>query len=227
MYPITPFMKKFTLLTLFSALLLLGAGCQAQNQVTSLVPAVEELQTQTVPEVIKQEKSNVPATAARGTVGKALYRGFYFDIEYPENFTPSPTTPTTVSNGQTNVQTDEAYFTSPDETVEFFVYSPLWSGNPISYLEVSNSEEVVDRRSETRENVPTDLGADSSQTIEWVTIKAKNNSYHRSYMSITNSGQGGSKTHHVFGIKYQDNASYEQHKEAYVAFKESLQQYAD
>jgi hypothetical protein len=221
-------MKKISLLVTLSVFLLLGAGCQQQTQEQdiSLPPAVEELQTQTVPENEKQEKSEITTQVEQTQVGTTLYRGSWFDIEYPQNFITRPTTPTNVYNTITHVLTDEAYFTSPDGTIEFFVYSPLWSGNQETYLTIAPTEEVVSEKTEeVKESERSDQFGD--RIVRWVTIKAKDGSYYRSFVSIKEQVGTGSDLHHVFGIKYQDNASYEKYREAYVAFKESLQQYAD
>ena len=220
-------MKKLTLLASLSVFLLLGAGCQqqTQEQVTSLPPAVEELQTQTVPESEKQEKSEV-TIQTEPQVGTTLYRGSWFDIEYPQNFTARPTTPTNVYNTVTHVLTDEVYFTSPDGTVEFFVYSPLWSGNPETYLTIAPTEEVVSEKTEEVKESERS-GQFGDRVLRWVTAKAKDGSYYRSFVSIKEQVGTGSSLHHVFGIKYQDSASYEKYREVYVSFKESLRQYAD
>lgn len=210
--------EKTILMTSLSVFLLLGAGCQTQKtqeQVTSLPPAAEELQTQTVPESEKQEKSETAIKTEPTQVGTALYRGTWFDIEYPQNFTARPTTPT-----------NEAFFTSPDGTVEFFVYSPLWSGNPETYLTIAPIEKVVSEKTdEVKESERS--GQFGDKIVRWVTIKAKDGSYYRSFVSIKEQVGTGSDLHHVFGIKYQDNESYEKYREAYVAFKKSLRQYAD
>lgn len=210
-------MKKISLLVFLSAVLLLGAGCQqqTQEQVTSLPPAVEELQTQTVPESEKQEKNEVSTKVAQTQVGTTLYRGSWFDIEYPQNFTARPTVPT-----------DEAYFTSPDGTVEFFVYSPLWSGNPETYLMIAPMEEVISEKTEEVKESERS-GQLGDRIVRRVTIKAKDGSYYRSFVSIKEQVEAESYLHHVFGIKYKDDASYEKYREAYVAFKKSLKQYAD
>ena len=209
-------MKELTLLASLSVFLLLGAGCQqqTQEQVTSLPLAVEELQTQTVPESEKQEKNEV-TIKVEPRVGTTLYRGTWFDIEYPQNFTARPTTPK-----------DEAYFISPDGTVEFFVYSPLWSGNPVTYLTIAPTEEVVSEKTEEVKESERS-GQFGDRVLRWVTAKAKDGSYYRSFVSIKEQVGTGSSLHHVFGIKYQDSASYEKYREVYVSFKESLRQYAD
>ncbi|MBI4835971.1 MAG: hypothetical protein HY817_01800 [Candidatus Abawacabacteria bacterium] len=207
--------------------LLVIAGCQPQSKVSlsPLPQAVEELQTQTVPEVKKQSdivtQSPMPTQA-----GVTLYRGSWFDIKYPSNFIPRPTSPTNKTNAITSVQTDEAYFTSPDSTVEFFVFSPLWGGNPENYLNISNTEEQVSEKTETRKenDYPGQFG---DKTIRWLTIKAKDSSYYRSLISIKEQIGTGSDLHHVFGIKYKNNDAYAKYRDAYAAFKNSVRQYSD
>lgn len=233
-------MKKISLLALLSAFIILGAGCQSQTQTAlenlkqdvtetteSLPPAVEKLQTQTVPESQKQDVSKTTTKAEPAPVEVTVYRGSWFDIKYPQNFAPSPTAPTTLDNGNSYIQTDEAYFESPDGSVEFFVYSPLWSGDPKNYLVIAETEELVDEKTEKSKALPGQL-EDTERIIHWVTVKAKDNSYYRSFVSIREQvGQGHSELHHVLGIKYKNNAAYEQYKDAYIAFKQSLIQYAD
>lgn len=224
-------MKKVSLLATLSVFLLLGAGCQQeqaqeQEQAVSLPPAVEELQAQPVPETEKQDKSEAVVDEEPPQIGVTLFRGSWFDIKYPQDFTAIPAAPTTVHDGKTYVQTDEAYFTSPDGAVEFFVYSPLWAGDPKTYLTITPTEELV---SEKTDEVKEDErpGQFGDRIVHWVTVKAKDGSYYRSSVSIREQVGSGSELHHVFGIKYQDSASYEKYKEQYVAFKESLHQYSD
>lgn len=204
---------------------------QTQEQTVSISPIVDELQTQAVPEITKQDKGETTIIDKSSQANTTVFRGFYFDIEYPKTFTVKPTSPTTVWNKITYVQTDEAYFTSPDGSVEFFVYSPLWSGDPENYLTITPTEEIVSEKTETGQALPHQL-KDSERVIRWVTLKAKDGSYYRSFVSIKEqvkdyTGSEWSELHHVFGIKYRDSAAYEQYRGAYVAFKESLQQYAD
>lgn len=222
-------MKKIILLVALYLLLFLGTGCQSQqikDQVASLPPVVEDLQAQTAPESKKQEKDEVMISKKSTQVGTTLYRGSWFDLEYPQDFIAKPVTPTTVFNEQIYVQTDEAYFTSPDGNVEFFVYSPLSSGNPENYLNVASTEELVSEKTESikESERPGQIG---DRIVRWVTIKAKDGSYYRSFVSIKEQVGTGTDLHHLFGIKYHDNESYEKYREAYVAFKESLKQYAD
>ncbi|MFA7314383.1 MAG: hypothetical protein WC025_00425 [Candidatus Magasanikbacteria bacterium] len=208
-------MKKIISLASLSLFLLLGFGCQTQKQEqnTTLPPAVEELQTQTVSENKKQNTSETTNNPTK--VGVTLYKGLWFDIQYPQNFNATPTT-----------QTDEAYFLSPEGNVEFFVYSPLWSGTPKNYLTMASNEELVSEKIEETKasQQPRQYG---DKITRWVTIKAKDGSYYRSFVSIKEQVDTGSELHHVFGIKYKDNTSYQKYRDDYITFKESLHQYSD
>lgn len=232
-------MKKALLLVIAS--LLIVAGCKIQKeepatslppatpsqqttpapQADSLPPAIAELQTQPIPEKEKESITEIKIETVKP--GIALYRGSWFDIEYPENFTASPLTPTNTYDEVTLVQTNEARFTSPDGTVEFYIFSPLWGEDPDDYLEVGPAEEFVSEKDD--ESIP-DTEFDK-RIVRWVTVKATDGSYFRSYVSIRDQFDTGFSLHHVFGIKYKDNASYEKYKDSYVSFKNSLRQYAD
>ena len=140
---------------MLSAFILLGAGYQqkTQKEVTLLTTTVKEHQNQIAIESERKVKSEVITQAEQVKVGSTPYRGSWFDIEYPQNFIARPTTPTNVDNTITHIVTDEAYFTSPDEAVDFFVYSPLWSGNPNNYLTIDLTEEVISEKIEKLKKV--------------------------------------------------------------------------
>lgn len=154
------------------------------------------------------------------------YRGAWFKISYPTNFTPN------FSDAEAS-KSDEVYFISPDSSVEFFVYSPLWYGNPSTYLDTQPNEEKISDESKT---VSVQINPSLSDTTitRWVTYRAKDKSYTRSVVSIKGQAfdapgdQGRDAVfHHVFGIKYKDQASYDLYLPQYLAFKKSLTQYAD
>ncbi len=211
---------KYTLFaTSLIVFTLFGAGCKNEQAAPpTLPPAVQELQVQQIPSSTKLE-ARAPAVQPVVEKSTALYKGSWFDITYPKSFTAAPQAPTTTTNGITVVQTDEATFTSPDGKVEFFVYSPLWAGQPKSYLELAPTEELLDEKLE--EDAHGEGTYDDTMT-HWATIKAFDGSYYRSFVSTRTES-----THLVFGIKYRDAASYQTYKADYVAFKQSLTQYAD
>lgn len=150
-------------------------------------------------------------------VQSAVFSGTWFQIDYPENFVPSPTFPTGTYGDYHFVSTDEARFTSPDSTVEFFIFSPQWAGDPVDYLIEQPNEKMV---SSTEEKSDSDDPFAASHY--WVTYEDKDGKYTRSYHSLKTES-----THHVFGVKYTNRKMYEKYKAAYLTFKKSLRQFAD
>lgn len=209
------------LIAFLSLLIVAGFGCGSPFDRSTLPPSVQELQKQDVPKHEKQEKTESIAAKEASSASVSLYRGTWFDVEYPSNFTAHPIRPKEKFDTVDYVATDEAYFLSPDQSVEFFVYSPLWSGNPKQYLDTAKNEVVVSEKI----NEVTGIIGDS--VTRYVTVRAEDFSYYRSFVSIKEQVNSGSDIHHVFGIKYRDDAAYEQYKEQYIAFKKSLTQYAD
>ena len=104
------------------------------------------------------------------------YKGNWFDISYPYNFISSPSSPIIDRETYKFVDTDEAYFLSADGTVEFFVCSPQWGGNPINYLELADNEEIGSKKTTMDEIDPEIL-------MNWVTYKDKDGNYLRSHYS--------------------------------------------
>lgn len=198
----------------------------AVGMVVSLPPAVVDLQKQVPPESSKQKMSTSmePISIVKEntepeltTKGTRLYRGSYFDIEYPKEFSAASLS----SEGPGYVEKNEARFTSPDGSVEFFIFSPSWGGDPTNYLIIAPTEQIVDDTS-------SESGSGyNRKIIRWVTVESKDGSYYRSFVSIKEQVGTGSDLHHVFGIKYINNDAYDRYRNAYISFKESLRQYAD
>lgn len=156
---------------------------------------------------------------------KGLFKGSYFEIKYPHNFKAMPESPIIIIENNIFIETDEAYFTSPDNSVEFYVFSPLWSGDP-EYLDISENEKLIGEEiQEIKENERD--GQIGDREIIWRTVRAKDGLYYRSIMSIREQIGTGSELHRVFGIRYKDQTAYEKYKDEYLRFRESLIQYAD
>ncbi len=219
-------MKKTLILTsIILSTLMFQVACQ--NQIDT---QVNEIQNQDLEEI--SQDINIIETAEIADIEISepvpelvetetkLYRGSWFDVQIPSNFIANPTTPTTVYNAEEYIQTDEARFSSPDNSIEFFVFSPLWAGDP-SYISISETEELVSEK--TDESGP----ENQKIVVVWKTIKAKDGSYTRSFVSTKENVGEGLGLHHVFGIKYKDSNSYDKYKDDYIFFKESLRQYAD
>jgi hypothetical protein len=138
------------------------------------------------------------------------YKGAWFDIKYPSDFKVKPSIK---SSNSTNGY-DSVWFASKDGSVEFYVFSPQWNGNPVDIELKPNMEEYVARKEEKG----------NSKIIRFVTIRALDNTYFRSYVDTENTALN---TRLVFGIKYRSQKDYDKYKQYYLDFKKSLRQYAD
>ena len=139
--------------------------------------------------------------------GLKPYKGAWFDIKYPAGFKVVPRQKS--SSNATGY--DAVSFLSPDGRVEFFIYSPQWSGNP-DWIKQRSGEKLTGKSSERTGN----------KTITYVTLKGL--AYTRSYADYRDAQ---SNTRWVFGYKYKDSASYHAYRDLYLKFKQSLKQYAD
>ncbi len=134
------------------------------------------------------------------------YEGAWFDIKYPASFTVKPQQESASGPG-----VDAVSFLSPDGLVEFYVYSPQWSGEP-RWIHRRPGEVQTSYSRETAR----------SRTIIYVTRQGPD--YTRSYADYSDAMCG---TRWVFGYKYKNQAAYSKYRSRYLTFKQSLQQYAD
>jgi hypothetical protein len=132
------------------------------------------------------------------------FEGSFFSVSYPSNFKATKCSDPNFCNSVT--------LTSPDKTVQFYIFSPQWNGEP--NVSVTATEKEVSRKESEVNGV----------TITEVTISAKNGSYTRSYYDAENKELN---TRYCFGIKYKNIAAYNKFKAQYIAFKKSLEQFAD
>ncbi len=140
--------------------------------------------------------------------GKRIYPGAWFDISYPPGFQVVEREFSLTGSGF-----DGVGFISPDEKVEFFVFSPQWRG--ISrWAQVRAGEKELERRKETKGDV----------TVVWVEVEGPQGSYKRAWVENINELYN---TNLYFGIRYADRASYDRYLKQYQEFKDSLIQYAD
>lgn len=136
------------------------------------------------------------------------YKGAWFDINYPSNFTPKGSLLSTSSDGY-----ESAIFRSPDQLVEFYIFSPQWNGEAKDIL-LNSKEKLVSSKSQISGDVET----------KWWTVAAKDGSYQRSYQQKLNKLQN---TIWIIGIKYKNASSLSKYKKEYTLFKNSLKQYGD
>lgn len=139
--------------------------------------------------------------------GWRTYKGAYFDIKYPAGFSAR-------ASLRSDENPDSAFFTAQDGSVEFYVYSPIWNGEPRD-IEINEA---------TEEYVSQDTKTNAGIRIRRVTIRARDGSYLRSFEDTENTNTNNRT---VFGIKYRNQAAYNQYRQAYLTFKKSIRQYAD
>lgn len=150
-----------------------------------------------------------------------MYKGAYFNIEYPEDF-----------EVKTPYSKDEAYFTSRGKNVEYFVYAPLWGGEPEQYLRMKDNEKGINEKTTRGKNTNPnrDINRDV-QITKWVSFSAKDGSYTRAYVHIkrksSNKKLKMADIDLVFGFKYKNETAYNIYVNAYKTFKKSLEQFAD
>ena len=145
------------------------------------------------------------------------YKGAWFKVEYPADFTVKPSIKSTTSvKGY-----DSAFFVSPDQSVEFYIFSPMWNGVPSDIQLNPKTEKLV---SETTEDVPDKPHNMGMKSVRRYTIVAKDSSYLRSYVDTENKV---ANTRFVVGLKYNNMETYNAYKDRYLRFKESLKQYLD
>lgn len=137
------------------------------------------------------------------------FKGAWFDIEYPANFTAKGSEKSATSDGF-----DSGTFTSPDGKVQFYVYSPQWNGHPKDILIKKNEENQVDYSEETKGDL----------TVKRWVIEADNGRYRRAYEETTDYK---SQTNKIFGMMYDPDVYKDQYQSDYLHFKKSLMQYAD
>ncbi|MFH0958113.1 MAG: hypothetical protein V1897_05360 [Pseudomonadota bacterium] len=148
--------------------------------------------------------------------GCKTYKGAWFQIEYPEDFTVKPSLKSSSAKGY-----DSAFFVSPDESVEFYAFSPQWNGEPSDIQVITKTEQVV---SEKTDNVPDTSQKLGTKSVRRYTIAAKDKSYFRSYVDTENKQLN---YRFVIGLKYRDMDVYREFHDRYQIFVRSLKQFSD
>ena len=137
------------------------------------------------------------------------FKGAWFDIKYPASFTAKGS----IKSATSDRGYESAFFQSPDKTVEFYIFSPQWSGDPTD-ISLKSNEKLSS----------TNTQKSGSTISKWWTIVAKDGSYTRSYQEKRDNSLNTSM---IFGIKYKNINAYNRYKSNYLSFKASLTQYAD
>ena len=135
-----------------------------------------------------------------------VFKGAWFEIKYPTSFSATGSLKSISADGY-----ESAFFKSPDGLVEFYVFSPQWSGE-YSDINLKTNEKL--QSTETKKS--------AYKTLIYWTIADKNAKYIRSYQETKDES-----TNWVVGIKYKNQAAYNKYKSIYLKFKASLKQFAD
>ena len=149
----------------------------------------------------------------RGEGKWITYKGAWFEIKYPSGFTVKPAGKSTTNL----VGYDSVYFISPNNNVEFYVFSPQWKGEAKEIEINPNIERLIDQNIVKEKNK---MG--QSKTIRMFIAEAKDNSYFRAVRDETTDD-----TRLIFGIKYKNKEMYNKYYNEYILFKKSLRQFAD
>jgi len=169
--------------------------------------------------------ASLGAEEKRTNQGWLTYTGAWFKIECPTNFSAvflakSSTDPSGY---------DSAKFVSAMDGVEFFVFSPQWSGLETDYVKEITPKpgtERVEVDKTTMENyvVGGKVIETNAITTRALTIAANDSSSKRIY-EITNDSIRSSRL--IFGFRYPDEVRFKKYKPVYDKFKLSLVQFAD
>lgn len=138
------------------------------------------------------------------------YKGAWFSIKYPPGFRVKPS----LKSRDSITGYDSAFFISPHQEVEFYVFSPHWSGEPEDIKIDPNRELLVSEKIERKGN----------KVVRYVTVKDRTGKYFRSWVDTQDTL---SNTRLVFGITYKDQSTYNKYRKQYLIFKNSLQQFSD
>jgi hypothetical protein len=171
-----------------------------------------------------------PAADSSVQSGKTLiYHGAWFAVRYPSDFHAWPGQPALPGG----TASDSAFFTSPDRSVQFYVYSPQWNGTPeyaSPYVGETQLASFVKTTKYSGPLQPQGLPAGATVSrgdiirVSWTTVQNKKQGYCRSWENWQNTTLNISFT---FGIRYRNSRSLTRYRPEYLAFRSSLEQFGD
>lgn len=177
----------------------------------------------------------------------SVYSGDLFQIIHPKSFKARPLKPTKrfdvnyhknevlrikpklSSKYFEYVNTDKAYFTSPDGLVEFFVYAKDISNDQSNYTKIAKNEIKIRSYSDKFFFEKKYLNYILKY---WATVKEKNNIYYRSYIYQRSCHDDNRSSFNdcetqVIGIKYKNVEAYIKYRDLFIVFNNSLSRSAD
>jgi hypothetical protein len=130
-----------------------------------------------------------------------IFRGPGFEISYPTSFKSHG------APGSLDINPESVFFSSPDNLVEFYIFSPMGRG-------VAN--DIALKSNEKQSAVQATNG--KATNAKFWTITAKDNSYERTYQESIDVKSGDNW---VIGLKYKNQAAFAKYRNEYLAFKKS------
>jgi len=135
------------------------------------------------------------------------FRGTGFEINYPATFKVHG------APGSLEMNLESVFFTSPDNLVEFYIFSPLHYGI---------ASDIALKSNEKQSAIQTTNG--KTTNAKFWTITAKDNSYERTYQESIDVKTGDNW---VIGLKYKNQAAFAKYRNEYLAFKKSYHKTAN
>ena len=136
------------------------------------------------------------------------YSGAWFDIEYPADFIIREREKSPTGSGY-----DGVVFREQNGDVEFYVYSPQWSGTSEFETQLENEELLEETTQE-----------DFGKTVTFIKLHDIDDNYYREY-KVFEENEG--TVRYLYGFKYKTEKLHTKYLDAYNHFANTLVQYAD
>ncbi len=130
------------------------------------------------------------------------FRGAGFEVNYPASFKAHG------APGSLELNLESVFFTSPDNLVEFYIFSPIHKGGVANDIALKANEKLA----------PGEVSNGKTTIAKYWTIIAKDNSYERTYQESIDVKTGDNW---VIGLKYKNQAAFNKYRNEYLAFKKS------
>jgi len=137
----------------------------------------------------------------QATAQFSVFKGAGFEINYPASFRAHG------APGALEMNSESVFFSSPDNLVEFYIFSPMHKG-VASDIALKSNEKLA----------PGEVSNGKTTIAKFWTIIAKDNSYERTYQESIDVKTGDNW---VIGLKYKNQAAFNKYRNEYLAFKKS------
>jgi hypothetical protein len=163
----------------------------------------------------------------RAGIGWPRYDGAFFSITYPPGFRARAS----LRNENRGTGYDSVFFVSPDNAAEFYVFSPLFDGEPTDILARPRTERVLTQETKTVKGAFNKQIPSYTRTVR-ATIEARDGSYTRSYVDIRETlGEPGPAeqvvSRRAFCFRYRSEKLRARYEKEYSEFQHSLEQFED